>query len=98
MIKEDGNALFFGATSSVEWIMAMQEDNRDESTTPERIELAAQSSIENGPMVESMSTLFPLPINGADKSVMINRAILELPDKGTAVALVDAYYIHAAWE
>lgn len=78
--------------------MAMQDDNRDESTTPEHIEHAAQASIENGPMLESMSTLFPLPVDGADKSAMINRAMSELPEKGTAVALVDAYYRHAAWE
>ena len=99
MIKEDGNARFFGATSSVEWIMAMQDGgNDDESASPDHIEQATQSSIQNGPMLESISTLFPLPVDGVDKNAMMDRAIAELPQKDTAAALVDCYYLRAAWE
>jgi hypothetical protein len=100
MIQEDGNVRFFGATSTIEWPMVMQDGVGDESLTLEHLESVSQASKDDPTTLESIIEEFPLPskTDAIKKSTMIDRAIAELPRRERAAALVDCFYLRASWE
>ncbi|KIM27212.1 hypothetical protein M408DRAFT_330132 [Serendipita vermifera MAFF 305830] len=98
MIKEDGNARFFGATSSVEWIMAIQEGADGETTPPADATQSVHVSVGESSLTNSLIAEFPLSSGGVDQDLMTKKAIAELPPKDSAINIVDCYYLRAAWE
>jgi hypothetical protein len=100
MIKEDGNAEFFGATSTVELPMLMHDEASDGLFAPEHPELGPQASQEDPKTIKSIVEEFPFPSNtdAMKKNEMMERAIAELPRRERAAALVDCYYLRASWQ
>jgi len=99
MIKDDGSARFYGATSSVDWVMSMNDGTADESLPLEHHVPLSQGQAESTAALDSMIREFPLPsVTGTiGKDVMMDRAIAELPNRDTAISMVNRYYLRVSW-
>jgi len=78
----------------------MQDEGDDEASSPEHIEQLAQGPGDLDPTIDAIGAAYPLPSNtdAINKGEMMKRAIAELPKKERAAALVECYYLRAAWE
>lgn len=97
VIKEDGGAYFFGASSSIEWVMNMEEESNAGSSPSETMEDNTFDRTGNERTTESIAAGFPLLVERIDKITMMERAIAELPRRELASVLVDCYYYRATW-
>ena len=97
MIKEDGNVKYYGATSSVEWIMTLQEESNIGSSPNDGADGNGSNPIYHDPQLEALSSGLPLFTERINKDMMIERAIAELPTRELATVLVDCHYFRSAW-
>lgn len=97
VIKGDGKAAFYGASSSVEWLMTMEEETSSGVSPPDGRNTTVPNLLRDDLEIESISSGLPLFVGRIDKDEMLELAISKLPARELASMLVNCYYSRSGW-
>jgi len=98
MMREGGESKFYGASSSLEWMMTMDEESETGRPSNENWNDATFQQPQINQRIQSISSGFPLLMGQVDKNAILEQAMADLPKKKMAITILDCYYSRLSWQ